>query len=95
MNIQRFFTFLKISYPVDVSSNALLYGDPTPEALDAVLDGVSIFEDANLSTPQCLCGRVLNVVVWEDAHWNFITDGNVVSPGCWVRYAHFVPILDN
>ena len=88
---------------VATDSDCFLYGDPTTEAIEAVARLViKINEDIpkseHLRIPGALCGRVMNIVVWEQNHWDFICKGKLgnngdkadrdellLSAGRWVR----------
>jgi len=77
----------------------MVFGDPSPEAIDSVAQVINIVnedreEEDKLELPEALCGRVINLTVWEDSHWNFISDGRIgsnlsstaaVRPGQWIR----------
>jgi hypothetical protein len=66
-------------------------GDPPPEALVRISSIIQKLHQTsssrnssrNLETPKALCGRVANVLIWEQSHWNLITEN--VPIGCFVR----------
>lgn len=83
-----------------MDNNDIMFGDPSPEAIDAVAQAINKMNedekgDDRLEPPEALCGRVINLTVWEDTHWNFITEGRIgnnnmsptgaVCPGQWIR----------
>ena len=98
-----------------LASDATSKGDPPPaciqkieklvndrnEAGDDDDDDDDEDDDYQLSAPPALCGRVINVAVWENAHWLYLTSGwlgtnfadiseerrisSAVSVGDWIR----------
>jgi hypothetical protein len=49
-------------------------GEPPPEALTRISSIVQRLQETNhaMEIPKALCGRVSNVLVWEESHWEFI-----------------------
>jgi hypothetical protein len=73
---------------------AVRNGDPPCEALLSIAsviesiktaDGDSGTGDdvASLEPPTCLCGRVVNVAVWEESHWDLVRE--VLQVGSFIR----------
>lgn len=63
-------------------------GDPPPLAVSRVASVIEKLKtNPNLSTylatPKALCGRVTNVVIWEEDHWKLIRDN--VPIGSFIR----------
>jgi len=65
-------------------------GDPPPEALQAIANAVECInsngdgDDASsLEPPTCLCGRVTNVAVWEEADWGLVME--MLQVGTFIR----------
>ena len=74
------------SYPLAALAPAQHNNDPPSEALVEIS---KIKECRNgrppLSTPQRLCGRVCNVVIWEQPHWDTVANQNNVRIGDFIR----------
>ena len=41
------------------------------------------YDTALLDPPKCLCGRVTNVAIWEEPHWDLIRE--VLRVGSFIR----------
>jgi hypothetical protein len=65
-------------------------GEPPPEALIKIASTVKKLQKydqtRSLAIPKALCGKVVNVVIWEDPHWKLITES--VPVGCFIRLRH-------
>ena len=70
-----------------VASSAIMRGDPPPEALIKIASIIKqlqrIRQNENLQPPKALTGRVANVAVWEDSHWELVS--TVVKVGTFIR----------
>ena len=69
-----------------LSHAALSNGDPPAEAMVQISSIIEKLEDAGmvkLDTPKAACGKVANVLVWEETHWKLITEH--IPVGCFVR----------
>ena len=65
-----------------------LHDDPPSEALVAI----SKIRDVQAgpkhkpwTAPERLCGRIVNVVIWEESHWEMITQHSLLSVGGFIR----------
>lgn len=63
-------------------------GDPPPGALAKISSMLDKLRKSNerygtLQTPKALCGKVANVVIWEETFWELVTQH--VQVGCFVR----------
>jgi hypothetical protein len=62
-------------------------GDPPPEALTKIASTIQKLHASgrsrNLETPKALCGKVANVLIWEESHWKLIADH--ASVGSFIR----------
>jgi len=89
------------------ASDAVSNGDPPAACVQKIeriiseMDNDGDDDDSDLSAPPALCGRVINVAVWENAHWLYLTSGwmgtnfadlgeerrieQAVSVGDWIR----------
>lgn len=87
--------------------NVFIDGDPTVEAIKSVERAIMIInegksKDKTMEIPRALCGRVMNVVIWEQSHWDFINEGRLgknelireyngkIGKGSWVRLRNIV-----
>jgi hypothetical protein len=65
-------------------------GEPPPEALIKIASTVKKLQrhdqTQSLVIPKALCGKVVNVIIWEDSHWKLITES--VPVGCFIRLRH-------
>ncbi|GMH61190.1 hypothetical protein TrST_g12760 [Triparma strigata] len=74
--------------PVDTphAADAVAKGDPSVDSMIAIHDASS---SRGMKGPPSLCGRVVNVAVWEAPHWEYIVNGWMGGPkvtaGTWVR----------
>jgi hypothetical protein len=77
--------FQAFSFPVSacrppvetiVTQNARGWGDPPPAAVSKVASIAQRLQTTNYSMklPKALCGKVSNVVIWEDPHWALVTE---------------------
>ncbi|GMI06572.1 hypothetical protein TrLO_g3163 [Triparma laevis f. longispina] len=68
------------------AKDAIAKGDP---GVDAMISVHSASKSRKQKAPPSLCGRVVNVAVWEAPHWEYITNGWMGGPkiaaGAWVR----------
>lgn len=75
--------------PLDsqAAHHALSTGDPGVDCMNAIKAVVDNLPKC--PTPPSLCGRVVNVAVWEAAHWEYINNGWMAGPavvaGDWIR----------
>lgn len=69
------------------ATHAVSTGDPGVESVASVRRVAEGIPKAKL--PDSLCGRVVNVAVWEPTHWEFISNGwmggDPLSEGDWIR----------
>ena len=61
--------------------------DPPHRALEKLRDVIEGFkrEEAcfvDMEAPRTLCGRVVNVLIWEESQWNYVKDLKV---GTFIR----------
>lgn len=72
--------------PPDLAQTALVDGDPPGRCLDklaTLIDRLRSLQQSDMRAPESLSGRVVNVVVWEDAHWEKVQQ--VLQVGMFVR----------
>jgi hypothetical protein len=69
------------------ASDAVKKGDPPSEAIVAMAAIIGNLNrarpDSNLQVPKAVSGRVANVAIWEDSHWQLVT--KVVRAGTFIR----------
>lgn len=67
------------------SQQAESNGDPPPEALQNVVKIVEKMRESSpdIVTPLSFCGRVANVLIWEEVHWALLKEK--VQPGTFIR----------
>jgi hypothetical protein len=69
------------------ASDAVKNGDPPSEAIIAmaaiIKNLIRCRPDSNILPPKALTGRVANVAIWEDSHWQLVT--KVVRAGSFIR----------
>jgi hypothetical protein len=69
------------------ASDAVKNGDPPSEAIIAMAAIIRNLNrarpDSNLQLPKAVTGRVANVAIWEDSHWQLVT--KVVRAGSFIR----------
>jgi Telomeric single stranded DNA binding POT1/CDC13 len=75
--------------PIDRSSEYMTDRDPSTASVIAIADIVQrlavIRPNLALQPPITLCGRVINVVIWEKQHWDLIKE-QIVKIGSFVRF---------
>jgi hypothetical protein len=56
-------------------------GDPPAEALEKVVKIIQELRESNniVEIPLSFCGRVSNVLIWEEAHWTLIKEHAAVG----------------
>jgi hypothetical protein len=71
---------------------AVKNGDPPCEALQSIASVIESMKSADvdnrndtalLEPPKCLCGRVANVAIWEEPHWDLVRE--VLRVGSFIR----------
>lgn len=89
------------------SDNVIVDGDPSVEAVEAVARAITNInkckqKSVQIEVPGALCGRVVNVVIWEQNSWDFIYSGRMgknepleknsskINAGSWVRLRNIV-----
>lgn len=73
------------------AASSIRNGDPPSEALEAIAKTVEAIkskgdgadEASSLEPPTCLCGRVMNIAVWEEAHWALVRE--ILKVGSFIR----------
>jgi hypothetical protein len=80
--------FLPSSFPVNTlfSHQAERNGDPPPEALARIVKILQDQRESNeddLAVPLSFCGRVANALIWEEGHWELITQH--IQVGTFIR----------
>jgi len=79
-----------------IDRNAADNSDPPTQALCIINDTIQLLKILDsegfsmLDSAVSLCGRVVNVVIWEDSHWNRIKDGHFVKIGSFVRFRNII-----
>jgi len=80
------------SDPLPMDSHAAQYAVSTGDPGQACMNSIKKVVDAlpkKTPVPPSLCGRVVNVAVWEAAHWEYISNGWMAGPpvkaGNWIR----------
>lgn len=73
-------------YPLAALAPSQPNNDPPSQALTAI-SKIKESRDGRpqMNTPQRLCGRVVNVVIWETSHWDVLTKHNNLKIGDFVR----------
>jgi hypothetical protein len=75
--------------PIERSSECMKDHDPSTSSVIAIADIVKrlavVRPSLSLQPPITLCGRVVNVVVWEKQHWDLIQE-QIVKVGSFVRF---------
>jgi hypothetical protein len=88
--VNRVLTHLSRALPVYIASGPVgamdpLHGDPPSEALVAISKICEVRTGQGrqppLTAPERLCGRVVNVVIWEETHWEIIVRHEVAVGG--------------
>ena len=75
--ISYLFTILSFSFPFGI--NLVPQNEPSSEALSSVatiMENSMKSDNESIQPPHCLCGRVINIVVWESDHWDLIKRAN-------------------
>ena len=73
------------------AAEAIKKGDPPSEALQAIANAIGCIQQSaddgdnasSLESPKSLCGRVANVAVWEEPHWDLVAE--ILQVGTFVR----------
>lgn len=68
------------------ANQAILHGEPPSEVIEYLAKIIQDFkndEEDPIEPPKSLCGKVTNIAIWEDAHWNFVKVN--LRPGNFVR----------
>lgn len=84
------FVFSRLPTPAAGAGDAIRDGDPPSQALQAIataVERIKAVDDAGdvstLEPPKCLCGRVMNVAVWEEPDLHLVKD--TLSVGTFIR----------
>jgi hypothetical protein len=80
--------YFRLPIGTQLARSAQAQGDPPPEALVKISCILEKLRKSNkryrtLQTPKALCGKVANVVIWEESYWELVTKH--VPVGCFVR----------
>lgn len=77
------------------AAEAIKKGDPPSEALQAIANIIEYIKSSDdgddvssLEPPRCLCGRVVNVAVWEEPYWNLVIETLQVGTFIRLRNVH-------
>jgi hypothetical protein len=68
------------------ANSSITNGEPSSAAVVNIASIVEKFKETgspNLEAPKALCGRVSNVVIWEESHWKLVT--STLQPGNFIR----------
>jgi hypothetical protein len=73
------------SLPIDSpqAKQSQRQGDPPPSCLIKVRDILRDYQKENMQIPKALCGKVVNVVIWEESYWKFCQEH--VNVGSFLR----------
>lgn len=79
--------FSRLPTPAAGAAEAIKNGDPPSEALQAIANAVERIKAADdssaLEPPKSLCGRVMNVAVWEEPDLQLIKE--TLGVGTFIR----------
>ena len=76
----------KLPIPTAEANEAVLRGEPTSAVIGRMAAFIREMEkgaDDPIEPPKSLCGKVINVAIWEDAHWELVK--KTLRPGKFVR----------
>ena len=68
------------------ANQAVFRGEPPSEVIEYLAKVIQDFnkdDEDSIEPPKSLCGKVTNIAIWEDAHWNFVKKN--LRPGNFVR----------